>query len=356
MELDSITNELELRKIIEDESENFVDAVRTEVGGLESEYISARKEQKWGVLLVIGAFLLPYLFSFVAGQTFLVFSILTVMVICLVKGFKLIFGKLALINQYNNCVNRIIFTKAFSILGLDGRLVVAEEEVNLILKKNPAEKSRWQIFLRSLKVNGSPDLVATLGELETSELITEPHNTNQIDNSLEINYRDFLVRISELDIKHVTGSGKNRSTKNIFHGYFARVSLKKALSGKTFISTEGDKDGFGNISFWNNNTKETVLEWNEFEDLLHVATTDETEARYILTPNFMHDLHSWWKGQKDNIRLSFIGNNMYIIFPDNQIRINQTIEKIDRESIVEYTYSIARPLWYVMRLIDDVRL
>ena len=79
-------------------------------------------------------------------------------------------------------------------------------------------------------------------------------------------------------MKHATGSGKNRFTKNIFHGYIVGFGLKKELAGKTFISTEVDKQGFAGLACFGNkaegSAKETLLEWNEVENLLHVCATD----------------------------------------------------------------------------------
>ena len=168
------------------------------------------------------------------------------------------------------------------------------------------------------------------------------------------------ITVAELDIAHVTDSGKNKNTKQIFHGYFAVMELGKELTGKTFVSTEGDTNGFGEITFWNKNTtnipRETVLEWNDFENMLHVATTDETEARYILTPNFMLDLYEWWKEQKTNIRVSFIKDRLYILFPDELVRIETTVDNMTEERLVEYAYTIARPLWHIIRLIEKVKL
>lgn len=85
-------------------------------------------------------------------------------------------------------------------------------------------------------------------------------------------------------------------------------------------------------------------------------TTDKVEARYILTPNFMSDLYDWWKAKKGNIRISFIGNKMYLLFPDNQIRFNDTVANIDETEVKQYMLTIARPLLHILHLIEDVRM
>jgi Protein of unknown function (DUF3137) len=350
----AIPEDLELKSIIDAESEQLAEALKAEVGELETTYIEARKKQRQGIALI--------LFAFILNMISASYITLGILLLCLFLAYKLMSGKQAIINQFNASVNKVVFAKAFSLLKLDAKLVDNEEVTSTTSNTIPvkAKTNFWADFLKGFKKIETAASIIALDRLTKSELITENHNTNQVDNIFEINYQQHKIIAAELDIKHITGSGKNRNTKYIFHGYFISISLNKVLSGKTFVSSENDKNGFGNLSFWNNshsvNAKETLLEWNDFEDLLHVATTDEVEARYILTPDFMLDLYTWWNGQKGNIRLSFIQDNMYILFPDNQIRLDTTIEKISKENVAEYTHSIARPLRYVIKLLDDVRM
>lgn len=100
--------------------------------------------------------------------------------------------------------------------------------------------------------------------------------------------------------------------------------------------------------------QETILEWNDFEKLLHVATNNETEARYILTPDMMSNLYDWWIPKKQNIRLSFVSNKMYILFPDNTIRIGTTVQNLNQSHIEKYVLSIAIPLLHILHLIEDI--
>ena len=166
--------------------------------------------------------------------------------------------------------------------------------------------------------------------------------------------------ISELSVKLETGSGKNRSIKKIFTGYFVSFDLDRTLEGKTFVSAEGDETGFGHRSFFTDigkkGVQETKLEWNQFEDKLHVATDNETEARYVFTTDFMSDLYLWWEGRKSHIRISFIGNHMYMLFPDERVRFDSTIPRINEKEVKEYLLTIARPLLHVVHLAENVQL
>lgn len=357
MQTTDTAESIALKEKIASDSSRIVAEIRAEIGELETQYLVARKEQKLGVVILVLTFLSAHLLAIINADVFLVLVWAVLFFFGLKYGFKYFFGKLRIIRQYNAKINKIIFRRVLILLGLNGSAVNEEG-----LATTDGELTLWQEFLRSIKKNDTPELVMALLDLESSELIQEPHNTNQVDNVFTINYKNSTVKVIELDTKHVTGSGKNQHTKYIFHGYFVIFDLKKELSGKTFITTEKEKsnDIDIDINFFavkdGSEVRETVLEWNEFEDLLHVTTNNELEARYILTPNFMHDLYEWWKGKETNIRLSFIDNRLYILYPDNNIKLNQTIEHITDENISDYVYSIAWPLQNVIKLIDDVRL
>lgn len=47
---------------------------------------------------------------------------------------------------------------------------------------------------------------------------------------------------------------------------------------------------------------------------------------------------------------------MYLLFPDNQIRLNDSVANIDEEEVKQYMLTIARPLLHVLHLIEDVRM
>ena len=166
-----------------------------------------------------------------------------------------------------------------------------------------------------------------------------------------------------MDIKHVTGSGKNRQVKRIFKGIFVSYQLPVVLEGRTFISTRGDSQGFGHTGFWRSVTggaslQETKMEWNQFNKQIRVATTNPTEARYILTPAFMSDLYDWWHEKKVNIRISFIADHMYILFPDRTMFINQALSpfSLDTKKLQDYVMKTAVPFMHTLHLIEDIRV
>jgi hypothetical protein len=368
-----IPDESTLETLLASDLTTTTQTVRTELGELEGRYISFRRRQRLVALALFGFLVIPSMAFFTFGTLLsaTVSSWSGLIGTLIFIGSIAAFGYLAftflvkgagVVKAFHAGIDKVLFKHLFNRLGIVGALI--EHTTKLDERVFPDTKlGKIQTFFRRMAMlqKPSPEATAMLEVLRQSELITEPFNTTKVDNLFRITTGEACeLLVGEFDIKNVTGSGKNRQVKNIFHGYFASYQLPHSLDAKTFVSTEGDEAGFGHLSFWTSMMeqlpKETVLEWGEFEDLLHVATTDKVEARYILTPNFMSDLHDWWKGEKGNIRISFIKDKMYLLYPDNQIRIHDTVSNIDEAEVKEYMLSIARPLLRVLHLISGVRM
>ncbi len=195
--------------------------------------------------------------------------------------------------------------------------------------------------------------------LKESLLITD-YDSVRADDMYSF-FEPYPVTIREIQVQKQVSNGKNSNKVTIFHGVLASVELNKTLTGTTFISTEGDKVGFGHRGFWSeiinsDGIEETELEWNEFERDLHVATNNGIEARYILTPNFMVDLHTWWLEHKQNMRIVFKGNKMLMLLPDTEIKISSCTTSVEPEVLKQYAFSVIKPLWRTLALVEDIKL
>jgi hypothetical protein len=236
--------------------------------------------------------------------------------------------------RFHYIQQELVFTKVFSLFGL-----VGERIINPVVPDEVAVKpNTFFDKIRNYKVRLNyvePRHRPALSLLEQSELVTELHNQTQVGD-------------------------KHKRTRHIFKGYFVAFDVPVKLEAKTFISTEGDTVGFGQQTFFSNLTSNDVhvteLEWNDFENLLHVATTNEVEARYILTTNYMQDLYDWWVHKKQNIRISFIGSRMYVLFPYDGITIYGGAKSPDGDALRAYVMSIAEPLMHVLHLVEDVNI
>lgn len=370
-----IKDEAALQAVVAEQIKEITEQTRTEVGALEKQYVQFRHYQRIGFLIIAAAFLLPNMAVFILEVFFASLSnnwstLISVAVffvslaLCLYYGVRFLLSGSDVIRMFHAKVDRVLFGKIFAIFQLKGKLI--EHTVIIDKKEVDPTGSKWRQLVhiivahfRSLRESEKSDRVMTT--LTSSELITEPFNTTKIDNIFEITLGDRQLFVSELHIQQITGSGRSRQAKQIFKGYFATTQLSKQLKGKTFVSTEGDQYGFAHRTYWsgltNEAVKETIFEWNDFEELLHVATNNEQEARHVLTPDFMTDLYDWWKLQeKTNIRISFIENNFYLLFPDKQIRFEDTVSEVEEKPLQEYLLTIAKPLMHVLHLVEDVKI
>ncbi|MCB9815622.1 DUF3137 domain-containing protein [Candidatus Nomurabacteria bacterium] len=346
-----------LRLYINEHASLYTSEIFAQIGYLEKDYKKAVKNQILGIgLIVIGSITFPLL-EYLSSVIEAIFA-LAIGFYLIFQGLKIMGNSAEVIANFNNKLNELAFNKVFKIFSVSGIRDVPAEAIDpssTVYKINKISSLFSRLNLSSNNNKVSAEQVTNL--LNQSELITEARNKIDVDDTFSLTLDEKELVVSELDVKNETGSGKNRHVKNIFHGYLFAMKLEKQLEGKTFVSAESDKSGFGDKSFFGSSKgmEETILEWNEFEEKLHVMTSHPVEARYILTTNFMSDLYNWWKDRKQKIRLSFIGSSLYILYPDTKIRLNRTVSKITEEEIVEYLESISVPLLNVLYLVDDVK-
>jgi hypothetical protein len=347
--------------------------VKTEMGDLERKYNKFRHYHRMSVLLISFAFLLPNLVVFAMSIYFNNLPMVWRYVVGIGTSFvslgfcgyyagRLILTARDVIDRFHKGVDEIIYDKIFTLFGINGKLVAH----SVLVDRQPLDVniSKWRQLYRILNghlhsLRESTESDAVLSDLTLSELITEPFNKTRIDSVFEIDVVGSPMRVAELEVENIFGSGRSQQVQRLFKGYFVTYKLTKSCKGKTFVSTEGDLYGFAHRSYWEGLTsggvKEIAFKWTDFENLLHVASTDEKEARKIISAPLMHDLYEWWSEQASNIRLSFIGDYLYILFPDEQIRFEETIQEITEPEVAAYLKTIAKPLLSVLHLIEHVR-
>lgn len=162
-------------------------------------------------------------------------------------------------------------------------------------------------------------------QLKKSMLIDATQSIRHITNVgciYQIPFDNFEVRIAECSVLiSQTHAEAKYSLKPIMNGYFSVIPLTKKLKSRTFLST--NKTAYGNdFKNENNNPKEIQLEWNDFNNLIKVSTTNGIEARYILTPDFMKNIYEWWEYRHESIRISFIDDKMYVIWEKQGIHLS----------------------------------
>ncbi len=191
-----------------------------------------------------------------------------------------------------------------------------------------------------------------------SELITDAAARYHIGDIIEVTFNNRQIILTELREPVSITQKRGELDYSMYKGYFVSVDLEKPLQAKTFITTQVDEFGFGNRSriteIMNTGPQETTLEWGAFERIFRVTSTDPVEARYILTPDFMEDLVSWWLEHIVLCRVSFINNRMSLLLPDTAVQLvsGYTLEPA---SIKRYLSRFGKPLMRTLHLIEDMR-
>lgn len=113
----------------------------------------------------------------------------------------------------------------------------------------------------------------------------------------------------------------------LFKGWFMIADFNKNFRGKTFLIPEvmGMSSGFLAKSIMKSNPANyelAKLEDPEFESRFAVYTTDQVEARYILSPALMKQITELSSAYSRDIRISFIESKIFIGVTTNQNLFN----------------------------------
>ncbi len=98
---------------------------------------------------------------------------------------------------------------------------------------------------------------------------------------------DVDFNLFEAKLINVSRDSKGRTTRNtVFKGLLANFDFHKNFVGTTVVS--GDLTALGNfLTGWAKGGDRVKLEDPEFESKFEVHSTDQVEARYLLTPSLM---------------------------------------------------------------------
>jgi len=193
-----------------------------------------------------------------------------------------------------------------------------------------------------------------------SDLFSQPDRINGNDfvrgsiNGTNIKFSDLHA---EKRHKHSKG-GESWST--IFKGLFIVAEFNKSFYGKTLVLPDTAQNTFGNlIGNWlqsnNFNRDELVkMDDNNFEKEFVVYSTDQIEARYILSHSLMKKLLLFKKKSKHPIYISFVGNHIHMaVYYDKDL-----FEPSIFRSLLEYKIAMeyVTTLHLAISIVDELKL
>jgi len=186
-----------------------------------------------------------------------------------------------------------------------------------------------QLFHPSL--NYHPNRAIAEAEYRLSMLF---HNSPDPDRYRGEDYIEGVIdktdiRLSELhtEYRQVTYDSKGNRREywvTIFRGLFISADFHKHFHGITLVLPDTEQSWLGGLGQWlqsisaklGNQPGELVkMEDPEFERLFKVFSTDQVEARYILTPNMIRRIVEFRNRTQSQVRLSFIASRVFVAIP-----------------------------------------
>ncbi len=123
--------------------------------------------------------------------------------------------------------------------------------------------------------------------------------------------------------KHKDSKGRT-SWSTIFQGLFIVSDFNKDFKAKTVVLPDSAQSTFGDlVGNWlqsNNFSRNALVKMDnpDFEKEFVVYSSDQIEARYILTHTLMQRLLNYKKRSKHPLYISFVGGNIYMAIEYNK--------------------------------------
>lgn len=117
------------------------------------------------------------------------------------------------------------------------------------------------------------------------------HTSEKNEDYIQGTYKGVGLKLFESYLTKKSGSGKNRRTVVVFRGMFLELTMNKNFKGKTLVQRNVGKFlGWVTDKFDGDEMQAVHLEDPEFEKQFTVRSTNQVEARYLLTTSFMERL------------------------------------------------------------------
>ena len=115
------------------------------------------------------------------------------------------------------------------------------------------------------------------------------YNTANLEDRIAGTHDGVKIDIAEAHLLKLKSSGKHASYRTTFRGLLCAFSFPKDFNGRTVIRTE-KRWHRKLVRRIKSSDERVILEDSLFNNLFEVDSTDQTEARYLLTPAFMERL------------------------------------------------------------------
>lgn len=155
----------------------------------------------------------------------------------------------------------------------------------------------------------------------------------------------------------LTESDSSNKTIVIFEGVVVILEMNKNFSGKTLVRSDS-AGGRGLHKLFSKLTKveRVELEDPKFEKIFDVYSSDQIEARYLLTTSFMERLLEFASifSSRKSVECAFYKNKMLAFVPNNQDMFEPSVTgKVDFERDINM---ILQEIGLIFKMIDTLKL
>ena len=215
-----------------------------------------------------------------------------------------------------------------------------------------------QIFPRILSFMGdftfSAEVSDRVEKYKSSDLLPTYSNETSEDNIIG-EYKGVKIELFETHLQKWKKRGKNSRLVTVFNGLIINLSMNKKFSGKTLVKQ--DKGSVGNWFSKKSTKLENVkLEDPRFENSFEVFSSDQIEARYLLTVSFMErllELAEIFDNAK--IQLCFENNDLLMVTPLRK-PIFEPGPITEPEDFIDDAQSLLKEMHLIFQIIETLQL
>ncbi|GIU47311.1 Galanin [Shewanella sairae] len=193
----------------------------------------------------------------------------------------------------------------------------------------------------------------SLSVLKASKLLPYYEDASFADY-VQGTYKGIEVALNELHLTKQVKRDKSTDTVSVFKGVMIELSSHKDFRGHTVVvKTRGGLVNFLSDSF--KGLERVKLEDPIFEKQFDVFSTDQIEARYLLTVSFMERLQALSASFGHKIQCAFYRNKLLIMLGSKEDRFEMA--SIFKPATFEYEFSqINREMKQLFAIVDVLQL
>lgn len=240
---------------------------------------------------------------------------------------------MAIVGAFFISIEAVIITGFVLILVVTAFIFHSKSSPLRVYYKNEVISRMVEVLVdngRYLPDHGIPE-----STFNTSNLFIRPdryHSEDLIQGTID--KTSFHFAEIHAEERQVSSNGKTTTTHwvTIFQGFFFVADFHKDFSGRTVVSRN---------SFFKLKRGRVKLENVDFEKRFDVFSTDQVEARYILTPSMMERIIALDKRLGGDIVLSFCNSQVIIAIANSTNHFEADIwSRIDNTKTLHREYNL----------------